>query len=391
MRVALVHSFYSSAVPSGENQVVLDQWAQLRDDGHEVLLLSRSTDAERALPWYQIRAGVRVATGWGPDPTERLRRFGPDVVHVHNLFPNLGSRWLQLWRGAVVGTVHNYRRLCANGLLFRDGQVCTRCPDGDVWAGVRFGCYRGSRAATLPLALRTSRGFGADPLVRRADRLVFISERSLRVHQRVHGFDDRFTVVPPFVRRTHGTASTPASGRTWLAAGRLSAEKGFEQLVREWPSDVALDIAGDGPLRPLLADLVGSRPIRLLGSVPRDDLRSTMPHYVGLVFPSLWFEGLPTIVLEALEAGLPVVARREAAEPTSWPSTGADRCSPTAPISAPRSSGCSTRALPAASMLAVPTKRTGPRRPGAGPSRPCMPRPSTMRSAGREAGGGGRS
>jgi glycosyltransferase involved in cell wall biosynthesis len=33
-----------------------------------------------------------------------------------------------------------------------------------------------------------------------------------------------------------------------------------------------------------------------------------MPAYLGLIFPSRWQEALPTVVLEALAAGLPVAA-----------------------------------------------------------------------------------
>src|SRR6266702_8426604 len=93
-----------------------------------------------------------VATGFGADPTEDLRRFAPDVVHVHNLLPNFGTRWLDRWPGPVVATLHNFRSMCPAGTLYRSGHVCTACPDGNPGAALRHACYRGSTLATLPLA-----------------------------------------------------------------------------------------------------------------------------------------------------------------------------------------------------------------------------------------------
>jgi len=157
MRIALVHSFYSSQQPSGENQVVVAQVDALREAGHEVLLVARYTDPAIQERGYSVRAALGVATGFGPDPTADLRDFSPDVVHIHNLFPNFGTRWVSRWEGPLVATLHNYRPLCANGLLYRDGHNCTLCPEGDRLASMRYGCYRDSRIATLPLALRNAR------------------------------------------------------------------------------------------------------------------------------------------------------------------------------------------------------------------------------------------
>ena len=136
--------------------------------GHEVLVVARQTDDEMKTQGYELKSAVRVATGRGPDPTPELKAFGPDVTHVHNLFPNFGERWLGTWAGPLVATLHNFRSLCANGLLFRDGATCTKCIKGNPLPALRYACYRGSHAATLPLALHNAGGLRRSRLVSRA-------------------------------------------------------------------------------------------------------------------------------------------------------------------------------------------------------------------------------
>jgi glycosyltransferase involved in cell wall biosynthesis len=107
-----------------------------------------------------------------------------------------------------------------------------------------------------------------------------------------------------------------------VAAGRLSLEKGFDLLVAGFARAVAckprlrLLIAGEGPERPRLeaaiarAGLTGR--VRLLGQVP--DIRPVLAAADLLVLPSRT-EGLPNIVLEGLDAGLPVLATSVGALP----------------------------------------------------------------------------
>jgi glycosyltransferase involved in cell wall biosynthesis len=95
--------------------------------------------------------------------------------------------------------------------------------------------------------------------------------------------------------------------------GRLSPEKGQDILVEAiglWTSGaVTLDFLGDGPLRPRIAARVAERNlgkrVRMLGTV--GDVGVRLQDYDGFVLPSLT-EGLSLALLEAMAAGLPVVA-----------------------------------------------------------------------------------
>lgn len=308
VRIALLHSFYTAAVSSGENTVVEAQVEALARAGHDVVLIGRHTDLDQQhLSMYPVRAAWRTLTSHGPDPTPLLERFQPDVVHIHNTVPNIGLQWLSKWDGPIVHTLHNYRPLCANGLLFRDGHFCTLCPDGQPWAAVEHGCYRGSRVYSLPIAARNSRGIEANPLLRRSDALIVLSQPAREIYLNYGLPAPKLRLVPNGVPSVHATAAPPPQAQRWLAVGRLSAEKGFDVMLRSWPAEQPLDIIGEGPQRD---ELLGVAPhgVRFLGPMPVAEVREAMSGYSGLLFPGLAVESaLPLVVGEALEAGLPVL------------------------------------------------------------------------------------
>jgi glycosyltransferase involved in cell wall biosynthesis len=112
-------------------------------------------------------------------------------------------------------------------------------------------------------------------------------------------------------------------GRFLLGAvGRLSAEKGFDLLVRAVGQlaaegmDVGLLIAGEGDERDRLQALVGElglgERVRLLGYCP--DTRALYQAVDVYVLSSLR-EGLPNVLLEAMALETPVVATRIAGVP----------------------------------------------------------------------------
>ena len=101
-----------------------------------------------------------------------------------------------------------------------------------------------------------------------------------------------------------------------LFAGRLTEQKNpllllqaFRRLPSKLQQKCEVHFAGEGPLQfPLEEELKNgqlSDCVKLLGH--RLDIAALMQRATVLVLPSKW-EGLPNVVLEAMAAGLPVIA-----------------------------------------------------------------------------------
>jgi len=310
VRIAVVHSYYSSREPSGENVVVDLQVEALRRAGHDVTLVARRTDDLRTSKAWYVTSAARVATGRGGSPLDEIHDAQPDLVHVHNLTPNLGRTWVRDLDVPMVATLHNYRAMCSSDVLFRDGHACTLCPDTrNAWHGVRHGCLKDSRLATVPMAMGTK--FDRDPVLVNARRILTLNDDMRKQYAAIGVAEERMTTLPNFVTTTgapgqHGTHD----GGYWLYVGRLNKFKGVRELVRDWPEGPRLLIVGSGPVEAELAAAAGPT-VELLGQRPNAEVRELLDRATGLVFPSRWPEGLPTIYLEALASGLPVLARPE--------------------------------------------------------------------------------
>ena len=106
--------------------------------------------------------------------------------------------------------------------------------------------------------------------------------------------------------------------------GRLSPEKGVMNLIRAVPDlmssrpDVRLIIAGDGPCRKAILDLLNEqgleKKVSVLGWVPHDQLPELLNELRLIVMPSST-EGLPNVMLEAMGCGTPVLATAVGAIP----------------------------------------------------------------------------
>ncbi len=325
MRVVLAHNFYGSEAPSGENLVFQAERDLLRARGHEVLEFTRhSDDLRRRGAWGLVHGAL--ATPFNAAALLRLRRLlvraRPEVLHVHNTFPLLSPAVVHAARGRPVATVltlHNFRTFCAAALLLRDGHPCTDCLDRrSAWPGLLHGCYRGSRAATLPLAAMIALHRALGTWTRQVDAFIALTafQRDLLVRGGlpaglVH-LKPNFHPSPP-VPLPWGERAVRA-----LFVGRLAPEKGADVLLEGWARWGAaapdLEVIGDGPERARLEARavslgLGNR-VRFTGALPPAEVESRLLRSRLLLVPSVWFEGFPLVIREAFAAGVPVAASR---------------------------------------------------------------------------------
>jgi glycosyltransferase involved in cell wall biosynthesis len=139
----------------------------------------------------------------------------------------------------------------------------------------------------------------------------------------------RTEVVPHYIpATTFADRSRADRGQFALAVGRLAAEKGFECAIDAAAiAGVPLKIAGEGPVERDLARRIEAdrAPVELCGKVPPDTLRDMLRRAAMVVVPTTGNETFGFAALEAMAAGVPVVASRAGALPEI---AGAEACVP---------------------------------------------------------------
>lgn len=285
---------------------VLDLSAALLARGHQVEVVAGQSEPGEGNLWEEAaRRGIpatfvpalRRAVAPAADAAafaglyRHIRRTRPDIVHTHIAKAGVLGRLAARLAG-VPALVHTYH-----------GQI-----------GELEGTSLRSRL------LRAGEALAA----RRSDALIAVSAYTAAGLQQLGvGRRDQYHVIrngidlerfaEPAGERPNGLEGSPLLG----AVASLTAEKGLDLLLQALPPlsaahpHLRLFLLGDGPLRPALetqARALGleSR-VRFCGNLP--DIRPYLQAFDLLVLPSRR-EGLGLVLMEAMAAGIPVVAAR---------------------------------------------------------------------------------
>lgn len=307
LRILFVHNSYQQR--GGEDSVVDDEIRLLREHGHEVELYQRDSHDIESIG----KLAMALNTLWSVRSVREvlavLTRFRPDVIHVHNTFPLISPSlyWAAARRQVpVVQTLHNFRLLCPQAMLLREGKVCEDCVGELPWRGVVRRCYRGSlpQSAALAGILVLHRGLGT--YTDKVTRYIALNDFCREVFIRGGLPVNRVCVKPNFVGDP-GLGSSTRQG--FLYVGRLSAEKGVATLVAAFaalPGQLC-EVIGTGPA----AGGIGRVPnLKMAGWRESAYITERMKDSLALVMPSLWYENFPRTLVEAFACGLPVIASR---------------------------------------------------------------------------------
>jgi phosphatidylinositol alpha-mannosyltransferase len=291
VRITLVCP-YAFDDPGGVQTHVRELADRLQDRGHVVEVLAPVRHV--ASPSYVHAVGRPVNIRYNasnapidPRPWNRravrreMTRFRPDIVHVHEPLTPSTSMWATLEaRAPVVATFHS-------------GAARSRLFD-----------------LAAPALRRVAR--------RLALRIAVSEAAAAFAERRVGG---RFEIVPNGVdvaRFTGGVVADIGTGVKLLFLGRLDARKGFPvalgafaRLASERP-DLRLIVMGDGPERTAVQTLPADMRARvtLMGAIPNVDIPPYLAACDLYLGTSMGGESFGLVLVEAMAAGLPVVASR---------------------------------------------------------------------------------
>lgn len=307
MRILLAHSFYR--IPGGEDRAVRQQ-ADLLARNHVVELLSeKNEDLDE-----HITVGARML--FSPkkkkEVAQAITRFGPDIVHIHNVYPSLGPAMHLAANEAsvpLVMTVHNYRLRCPNSFMFTEGSVCHRCQKGNYFNGVLHRCFPSIKQSAAYASVLWLHRF----VVRLEEKVSLFVTPSVFFRDRLLEWgvsSGKVVVIPNFV---HPRAlAQPTPGEFGVFVGRLSSEKGVDLLLEalKIAGDPPFRIIGDGPLEGPLRDRAMTLRLNntsFLGRVPPNQVDDALRGSRFLVMPSLGNENCPMAALEAMALGRPLL------------------------------------------------------------------------------------
>lgn len=227
-----------------------------------------------------------------------LERERPDVVVTHNLkgIGMLSFRAIKKTRGIHIHTLHDIQLLHPSGLLIfgQEGKI------DKIWARLY--------------------NFVNREIIGSPSLVVSPSSWLVDIHHKRNFFpDSRKEVVPNPI--SFIGASTPETRHKedvfyFLYVGQLERHKGiifliqaFKEYQKRFQDDRAkLIITGEGPQFKKAYKISHPNQIIFTGKKTKEQVRNIMERSHCLVIPSFCYENSPTVIYEAINAELPIIA-----------------------------------------------------------------------------------
>lgn len=252
-----------------------------------------------------------------PDPQAllALRRIileeRPAIVHAHNWIVHSFTP-LKTWSKAkFVVSLHDYSLVCVQKRLIRQGARCTG-PDFMKCLNCATHFYGIAKGPPSTLANR----FWAERERRAVDMFLPVSQAVVEGTQLAKS-KVPYRVIPNFVPDDIGIACDEANPFLaqlpkedfLLFVGDVTSDKGVEVLLQayaEIDTQVPLVLIG----RPFLPGLAKRLPqnVLLMGGWPHDAVMGALSRCSLALVPSIVADSCPTVALEAMMMGKPVIA-----------------------------------------------------------------------------------
>ena len=304
-----MHSRY---VHSGGEDTVLKQEQGLLEESFtvETLLFQNKQGIVGAFQFFCSIWNVIAAK----QLREKIRSFKPDVIHIHNWHFASGPIIIRVANKMgvpIIHTLHNYRLLCPSAILFHENQVFTESLSQNFpWSAVKRKVYRNSILQTFWLAFIVwfHKKIGT---WNKINTYICLTDFSKQLYQNssFKKLPNRFIVKPNFIASIERNKNIKREEH-FLFIGRLSIEKGLLVLLNAIKNTkLKVKIAGDGPLKDKVQQMAKeNQNIIYLGILNRQEVQKEMRCAEALIFPSIWYEGMPMTIIEAFSESTPIIA-----------------------------------------------------------------------------------
>ncbi len=234
-----------------------------------------------------------------------------DLVHCHNTFPLISpSVYYAAWSAKipVVQTIHNFRFICANGLLYRDGKICEDCLNGKNNA-VKNACYRNSKIQTaIVVAMQKIHKFIGTYKKLNYIFLTDFNRDKVTQNLKITG---KIFVKPNSVEKVKIPEDIEVQKNKFIFVGRLDEYKGVDFLLEFFKKhkEYRFNIYGSGPLEEKVkAYSYENENINYFGFCPKNEFQKDLASGCAMIFSSKLYETFGLTIIEAFSIGVPVIS-----------------------------------------------------------------------------------
>ncbi len=251
-----------------------------------------------------------------------IKKHKPDIAHIHMLYHHLSPSILPILKKhgiPVVMTVHDYKLICPNYLLFTEDDTCKRCKGHKYYQAIIHKCLKDSRAVSAYGALEMSIHKLMQVYEKQVDFFIapspFVQKTLIEFGQN----PEKIITIPHFIDPTFldkAKSIKPSKAKRPYALyfGRLAEEKGVDKILEMmyiYKPEIDLKIAGTGPLQEQLQEYVSSnnlKNVEFLGHLEADNLIATIKGASAVIMPSRFYETFGFAALESMALGIPLIA-----------------------------------------------------------------------------------
>ncbi|MEK7681074.1 MAG: glycosyltransferase [Patescibacteria group bacterium] len=300
----------------------------MRDPKNEASPFSKYFVSEFKLDSFNVRSLLKIGRMLYSFEAKRkisrlIKDAKPEIAHLHLIYHHLSPSILGPLRKAgipIVMTIHDWKPICPNYLLYTEGAPCVRCKNKKYIQSFTHSCAKGSKIKSGLIALESYFHHWKKYYEDYVDLYIAPSEFVKEMFVSFGWNKNKIQVLPhflsPIIKASENAAPSPQTTR-FAYVGRLSAEKGVDKLVEYWRSkniQYQLDIFGSGDLYEGLKNLTADNPkIKLLGQIKREEMAEKLKNYSALIVPSEFYETFGLVAIEAWAGGVPVLAHNRGA------------------------------------------------------------------------------
>jgi glycosyltransferase involved in cell wall biosynthesis len=310
MKVFNVHNRHAG--PGGMEVLFESISRLLQSNGDDVTVIERDNKSIRGLTGKLASFGSMIHSPSSKrEMAALLQAKRPDVVHVHNLYPQLSPSVIDACveaRVPVVMSVQDFKLTCPTAQHLRKGRICTKCLGGrEYWCAVH-NC-RGNVPMSIAYAVRNMTARWSRKIHDGVSAFLCCSQFVATQHIRGGLPADRVRVLYNFADLPD--APPRASSGSYVAyIGRISPEKGIDVLIEAArKTGVPVKIAGDPTAMPELQKNLPAN-VEFVGPLKRDQVPDFLCAARMLCVPSVWYEAFGIVCAEAMAYRLPVIASR---------------------------------------------------------------------------------